>query len=376
MGIKLFFEPLDTLFFRDNKPFTAGEDSFAESKFPSPLTIFGAIGNYILEKNNTDLAGFFKSQNDQSLGKYDPDLNSTRLKLKGPFIFSKKMYLPPPANLFLFGTSDFKKLFPDKDAHPKWDIKSNTLKPLRLIEDMEYEPVKDFIPDDEIAKVLDNSEIISFMGKLKEDYFFKPERKFGHKLNRGTLTVDEGFLYSTQHLRFHETLNGTEFEKTELMVFVEGFDSFNFSDDVIFLGGERKRSRIRAEKADNLYLRNNKILADIKHNKQFFVYFITPAIFSNGYTRYSWPIEFNNAKLISAAVNKPLYLSGWQRTNNAQGCPRPIRKAVPAGSLYFFEASDWKDEQFDALYDRYNFNESLSEQYSCAGFGIALIGVW
>lgn len=375
MGIKLFLEPLDTLFCRDNKPFSAGEDTFAESKFPSSLTIFGAIGNYILERNNTNLKFFLqRTQQDPDLGEYNPDLNSTTIKLKGPFIFRNRLYLPPPANLFLIDRYEYKILFPDSNASPKWDIEDSSLKPVRLVENRECEPVKHYIPADEIERYLKKEEIISIT-TVKESHFFIPERKFGHKLSRDTLTVEEGFLYSTEQLRFTDFLNSKVYEKTEILIIVEGIDSSKFSNDIIFLGGERKRARIRWEDND-ISFKNNEVLTSIKSNKKFFLYFITPVIFKNGFNRASWPMEFNDAELVGAVIGKPLFLSGWQRTDVAQGFPRPLKRAVPPGSVYFFKVNNWDDARFDTLYDKYNFNESLSEEYSCTGFGIVLIGAW
>jgi hypothetical protein len=89
------------------------------------------------------------------------------------------------------------------------------------------------------------------------------------------------------------------------------------------------------------------------------------------------PAEFNGAEFVGAAVNKPQYISGWQRDGKGTGgIPRHIKRLAPAGSVYFFKADKWDNLQFEKLYKKYHFGESLSEEYPDAGFGIALIGVW
>lgn len=371
MSIALFLEPLDTLFFRDNRPFSAGEDTFAESTLPSPLTVYGAIGSYILNKNSTDPVSFFKkTSEDPTLGLYDDVLTNTNLRLRGPFFVRDKLvYLPSPANLFRKSTTFIS--LPDLEAEPKWDIEDNSLKPMKLPPNEKAEPVKGFLPLRDIERYL-KDDLIS-ISPIESDNLFLPEARVGHKLNRDTLTVEEGFLYSAGHLRFEDYLSGREHKKTKIVVCVDGVDLDVFSDETIFLGGERRRVKIGAEEGNSFIPQSREVLSKIKENKQFFLYFVTPTIFKDGFARQSWPFD---AELVGAAIDKPLYLSGWKRTALAKGHPRPLRKVAPAGSVYFFKADGWQDESFDELYGEYHFNKSLSEEYPCAGFGITLIGVW
>jgi hypothetical protein len=89
------------------------------------------------------------------------------------------------------------------------------------------------------------------------------------------------------------------------------------------------------------------------------------------------PAEFNGAEFVGAALNKPQFISGWKRHGKGMyGEPRLIKRLVPAGSVYFFKADKWNDVQFETVYKKYHFGESLSEEYPDAGFGICLIGVW
>ncbi len=375
MGIMITLEPLDILFFRDNRPFSAGEDFYAESTLPSPLTVFGAIGNYILQKTGTDLKKFFTSKgNDPVLGEYDNNLSKTNLRIKGPFfLINERVYFHPPANLFYINGL-LKFLTPRENIDYEWDIEL-PLKPIE-IPGGDFEPVECFISEDYVNRYLTKNLI--FIPEVGKDKLYFEERRFGHKLSRKTMAVERGFLYSVGYLRFIDKLESKKYEKSKIVVFVDGIEDTFFTDETIFIGGERKIAFL--EKIDkNLSFPEEEIVEKAKEGRRFFLYFVTPSIFSKGFYRETWPQEFQNvgARLVGIAVNKPLYLSGWRRTGVSSGYPRPIRKAVPAGSVYFFECDNkFSEVGFRKLYDKYNFNGSLSEEYPCAGFGIALIGVW
>jgi CRISPR-associated protein Cmr3 len=129
-------------------------------------------------------------------------------------------------------------------------------------------------------------------------------------------------------------------------------------------------------KDDDVSREMDDILKNVQNKKKFFIYFATPAIFKNGWLM-ELPSVFSDAVLVGPAVNKPLYISGWKANkDNFGGQPRPIKKAVRAGSVYFFEANSWNKEKFTELFEKYNFGASLSDEYCSAGFGISLIGCW
>ncbi len=377
MSITLFLEPLDPLFFRDNRPFSAGEDVFGETTLPSPLTVFGAIGSHLLKRNSTDLRGFFSGKvEDPLLGRYDGDLKNTRLKIKGPFLMRRdKIYFSPPANLYYINDL-LQTLRPETNASPMWDIKDNSLKPVSIPEG-DFKPVKEFIQIEDIKRWLAGERLKALKG-CKEEELYLREKRFGHKLSRDTLTVEEGFLYITEHLRFIDELEVDKYFKSGIVLSVEGVDDNILEDTGVFLGGEKRRAYLKRIDISFSFNSDGIIEKAIK-NKRFFLYFVTSSIFSNGFDKGKWPDEFQNsgATLIGAAVNKPLYLSGWKRQDIARGHPRRLKRAVPAGSVYFFECSGNMDgNKFNELYNKYNFNESLSDEYHSAGFGITLIGVW
>ncbi len=378
----IHIDAVDTLFFRDSRPFDAGTDTFAESTLPSPLAIYGAIGNYVLSQNKTDVPGFLRGEiEDGTLGKYNNSLQDTRLKIKGVFLTKGgEIYLPAPANLFKRDNEAYWVATPGSKQDLKWDIDDMNmvnLRPLALPEE-DCKPVEAYVWLAEMKeKLLQAGEVIQ-IGEFKNDIFFMTEQRVGHRIRRDASVVEEGFLYSAGHLRPNEELRGRQYAKGGLLVVVEGLDGFQV-DGIISLGGEGRKAKLSSEKTPPLTFQDiqAEVLSKVKQNRRFFVYLLTPSIFANGWTRGEWPDEFKGATLVGATVNKPVYFSGWQRSTASQGTPRPMRKAVPQGSVYFFEvANDWDDKNFEILYETYNLNESLSEEYPSAGFGISLIGVW
>jgi CRISPR-associated protein Cmr3 len=121
-------------------------------------------------------------------------------------------------------------------------------------------------------------------------------------------------------------------------------------------------------------------------NKRVRLVLATPAVFSQGWLP-GW-LEFNGEsiestpnkiipqglklKLISACFDRWKPISGWSLERNSCG-PKPIRRLVPAGSVYFFEilkgdasalAKLWLKSVCDDPQDRLD------------GFGLALWGIW
>ena len=53
--MELRLNPFDTLFFRDGKPFTMGEETWADSRMlPNPSVVYGALRTAIAVANNID----------------------------------------------------------------------------------------------------------------------------------------------------------------------------------------------------------------------------------------------------------------------------------------------------------------------------------
>lgn len=381
--VQMIFEPVDTLFFRDARSFTAGEDTNADFNFPSPLTFYGAIGTALLDNiPNEDRIKFMRGEYEHpKLGKFDENLADTPLKLKGPFLQKNNdTYFPPPANLWVRGHSNYSTLIPYDNHHLyKWDIQDNNLRPLNINpKETKRKPLEKYISAKDLARYLSGQDI-EFLSSEPEDSFFARETRYGHATSKISKIAEDTCLYSATHLRFIDCLvdqvRQLKYMQSGFTVIATGIEESDFPSKTISLGGEKKKVAIKF-KNDGLIPEQPEILDKIQKKKKFFIYFATPTIFKNGW-RIELPFEFSDAFLVGAAVDKPLYISGWiTNEGDFSGKPRPMKKAVRAGSVYFFEAKTWDCKKFKGFYDKYNFGASLSDEYQSAGFGIGLIGCW
>jgi len=377
--IQIIIKPMDTLFFRDSRPFTAGEGTTADFNFPSPLTFFGSIGNAVLDSTDEADTKKFITAGHSKLGKYDPELKNTLLKLKGPFLYKDgNIFLPPPANLWVAkgGTRYIPYPALPYDRDWKWDIKNENLKPLE-IKKVEFgiKPLNKWISIEYLMKYLSGNLEFFSARSLKE--FFIKETKYGHAISRDSQTVEKGYLYTSTHIRFKDGLKFKNYDKTGFMIAADGIEEKTLQDNIIYLGGERREAIITVNDLgkEKLIPEQSEVVQKIQASKRFFIYLATLAIFKNGWY-FDLPSEFKGAELVGAAVNKPEFISGWKIKENMKGEPRSIKKAAPAGSVFFFESESWNDQKFEDLYNKYNFNESLSDDYPSAGFGIGLVGSW
>ena len=113
----------------------------------------------------------------------------------------------------------------------------------------------------------------------------------------------------------------------------------------------------------------------------------TPAIFSKGWlpgwldseTLEGIPPRLKddekfNLKLISACTDRWRPISGWSVEAKSRG-PKAIRRMVPAGSVYFFEAKN-KEAASDLAESHWLESVCDVEQDRKDGFGLAIWGVW
>ena len=91
-------EPIDTLFFRDGKPFSMGDQSTAFGIFPPyPSTVFGAIRTGIIAQNQ-GLGHFLDGNMASEIGTVN-ESSYASFKLKGVFLYNSAhdyLYFPAP----------------------------------------------------------------------------------------------------------------------------------------------------------------------------------------------------------------------------------------------------------------------------------------
>ena len=372
----VLLSPFDTLFFRDHRPFDAGIQKYSQPLFPTPMTFMGALSQAYFDKSNKDKKNFFAGALDSQLGKYDAGLNlrgDSCYSIKGLFLVDHKAILISVPAHYLS----------KKDANR--DSREYTVKAFFpeagnqiQIPETDYEFRSGYIRLDQFLRNEFKREIDRFQGVYHE------EHRVGIAIERNSNSTEKGALYFTTHQRFKQKLN----EKSSFLVCYQTYDGNELEMiDAVRLGGESRLAY--ADKSDTKYYLEttlttfiNKLKANIQNSFQsknksttfrFMVYLLTPAIFKKGWQPENWPWK-ERARLVAACVPKPVWVSGFKIEKGRGGRPRPLYKAAPAGSVYFFESED--DSLKSELLENFILGVSVSEVYPQAGFGMTLINSW
>ena len=141
------------------------------------------------------------------------------------------------------------------------------------------------------------------------------------------------------------------------------------------LGGEGRASRyetVTAAPLDRSAVRDRIVRAG-----RLKLILATPALFDGGWLP-TWvdPATRTTSgaivgrQLAAAAVGRPQPVGGF---DVRAGQPRPTRRAVPAGSVYWFEEIEHgaANRAFDAL-----DGQTVSDEAATIGFGLCYLGVW
>ncbi|KAF5431829.1 CRISPR-associated protein Cmr3, partial [Candidatus Methanophagaceae archaeon] len=198
----------------------------------------------------------------------------------------------------------------------------------------------------------------SFSSILKVADMVLPEPKIGIGISKETGTSEEGKLYRVDMRRL---------ENIGLLVDFEGLDLPERG--MMKLGGEGKAVSYEQFKPVDFSIDN----FNFDENK-FKLYLSTPSIFKNGWLPV-WIDEKTligeykglELKLLTASIGKPISIGGFDMRKRM---PKAMRKAVPAGSVYYFEIRKGDIQKAVEI-----FNQSaISEFYPEQGFGIAYVG--
>jgi len=352
--------PLDTLFFRTGKPFTMGEDTWAESLFPPyPSTLYGAIRSFLIFQREGLKA--FKN------GKYKDDIGTPdkkgSLKIKGPLLSkNSELFFPAPLDLAKLGERLISLVFIKK---PQAFISDYPLS--HILINKSKDQVKEsegWLTDIEFKDYLKNKKTeISF---IKSIDLFLPEPKIGIARKKITLTAKEGYLYRIPMIRVCKEVS--------LVAEVEGISDMP-KTGIIQLGGESKG--VKFEVIENIFERLENIDLNLE-NKFFKIYFATPAVFKKGWIP-EWINEENfegeypkpggvKLKLVGCAIGKPIHIGGWDIAKNRS---KPLYKAIPPGSVYYFKVLDNSDSL--KIKETFHF-KNISDLNPEEGFGLSIVG--
>ncbi|MEW5818103.1 MAG: type III-B CRISPR module-associated protein Cmr3 [Spirochaetota bacterium] len=355
----LKIDPLDPLFFRNGRPFTMGEDDWAENFFPpSPGVIYGALRTLYFSQHPEELP-LAQTKDDPTAG-----LNIKLLYWLAGKEELKSPHFPLPLDIVKIDGKDglsFRLLV----LHRLKDVAANC--PLPWVLKSEGEKVEASGPC-----LLENLALEGYLaGERKDfaaarlnDYVFT-ENRVGIGRNPHTLTAEEHKLYRLPMSRLKNLSLAVEYEGLSL-----------FPKGLLRLGGEGRAAFYSHLKEESACVQE----PQFQNDRYFKLYLATPAFFAGGWLpgwiskkdlsgRYQKEgCEFS-LQLLAAATGKPQPVGGFNIKNKIKG-PKEMRQAVPAGSVYYFKLTAGEISEVVKCFH----GRSISDYRPEEGFGIFLVG--
>lgn len=348
----ILIQATDTLFFRDGRPFSMGDDSFAQGIFPPPPSVvYGALRSAYISKGIED-----------GLSQQALIAESEKLQLNFiAFQVGSSQYFPMPLDLIVLKEELKKRLktaMPlELGASPQY---SNAQTP-QILESRTKEKTADepFLIDGIGLKDYLSGNVNKLNVRPRTD-FLTNEPKIGIGRDKNSNTAADGKLFRVQTVR-----PKTEFGQS-LQFFLD-FDGLGLPENGwLTLGGERRVAFFEQNK-DAFELPKQDL------NSEFFkIYMATPGVFKAGWQPKHIFDEYG-LKLLAAALDRPLSVGGWDLENQR---PKPMVQCVPAGSVYYVKANS-KAAAIEAAnaIDGKCISENLNTtNYSKQGFGLAYVG--
>ena len=357
--------PSDTLFFRTGRPFTMGSESWADCLFPPfPRTLYGALRTFLIFQRGT-LEEFYG-------GKYEEDLGTPEKKgkmvIRGPLLSREEnLYFPVPRDLVVLKGGK-KELVPLALQELKREVfVSDWGTECTLVYRGEgiAEEAEGWLEECSLRTYLQGGTGVKDLELRDGRELFREEPRIGIARDRQTLTAREGYLYRIPMVRLEEGV--------ALLLEVEGVQDFP-KRGILRLGGEGKVVFLESVQG-NLRERLGSFWnsGECQDSEIFKVYLVTPAIFRRGYLPEWIGDDFRGKKeglelqLLGAAVGKPLPVGGWDMSRST---PKEVRRAVPAGSVYYFRLLGGRWDEVIRTFHFQNISDIDPEE----GFGLSLVG--
>lgn len=372
--------PLSPLIARDSRPFGMGQGNRVRSMdWISPSVIAGAVRTAVWKAKDT----------------LTPDQLKT-IEVNGAFpIVDEKIYFPRPLDALIHktdkaaGTADILCVRP-MSGNAGVQMPHASLVPSEPVgmpeEDFKPESGDAFWPLATMAEWLgcEDDQPVS----MKIDGLPAPVKE-----DRTNVTIlpesgaaEDARLFTTTGLDFvrKPQKDTSEGRLSQMRIGVR----VNFGEHVplperllVPLGGERRLAEVWTTKADKGFWEVPKGLS-WAGKKGLRMVLATPAVFERGWLP-GWLREQDgkltgtipgsgvSVRLVSAVVGRWKPLSGWSYEEGRNG-PKPLRRMVPAGSVYFFEVL----EGGEGIADLWLRSVCDCQQDGRDGFGLALWGFW
>jgi CRISPR-associated protein Cmr3 len=371
----LFLEALDVWMFRDGKPFNAGESHIANSLFPpSALTLQGALRTFLLDQAGVDLNAYRegKSKADVYVALGDPSNSGNPLgqfSFYGPFVAKRyasdqiERYVPLPYDVVAakdadlrFRNTRLKTLFPIDAIMVVEDL---SLHALNIVPD--DKPLSSYwISEGSLQRYLDGT-TLTVGDCVREETLFAREYRSGNALlySHRRVRAEEGMLYSGAFIRPQADVG--------LLIWLSEDIARLLPDEGCFrLGGEGRMARFQLIEDAAQVQPNTPLVHHWRGEARLKVVFLTPTYFRQGWLPDDTAFQ---SSLVAAALGRPTLMGGWDL---AQKRPRPVRRWVPAGSVYYFEFKGQERPDNLLLCEQPDRELPVAQ----LGFGQVAVGIW
>jgi CRISPR-associated protein Cmr3 len=355
-------EPRDPLMVRDGRPFGLDTDGARSLDFPPPSAIAGALRTRIWHRRG----GWTSAE-------------AKHLPIRGPILAElgegadvRHTWFPAPRDCVLFDRFD---RAPGWERFPlapidRWTDGADSLPaglrpigPTRVEGLPEQKPAKAapaFWQQQALQRWLQASPASKDI--LEPSHARGPllhERRVHVALDPVTGTGEDGKLFQTDGLRFAEYgCSGAGERRMGLLV---ECDHPDLQPGLMTLGGERRVS-LFARLAGASPVWEAPVVRERAR-----VVLLTPAVFGRG----AIPESIEGAKVVAAAVGRAQVMSGWDM---ALGGPKPTRRMVPAGSVYWVELAGLDPDVWAKKIHLRAISDDVQDRRD--GFGLAAVGVW
>ena len=362
---------VDTWFFRDATPFTAGatpQEGVSGVFPPHPPTVVGALRAAIARSQGWSGAGAWNEDLHPVLGDGPDDLGA--LDFAGPIMLrDREPLFPCPRHLV--GSTDGDGWEPRAFLRPGSPVRCDLGDAVRLPQiagdSRDGEALKP--PTDIWVTVAGMERVLrgerpSPEQIVRTSRLWTDEPRIGLERAPDTRTAEEGMLYSTRHVRLRPGVS--------LGVHVTGIPDGWAPTGLVPLGGESRMAECTSRNGDETILPWRSTLGC---SGRLVAIAVTPLDLDPEETRPGASIAgAAGARLVSACLGRPIGIGGWDSLARQ---PLPLRSVLPPGSVLFFEtgrgaglpsaASDWK-QAAGGLY-------RLGSRTKW-GFGLVALGDW
>jgi len=384
-----FIRPFDTLFFRDARPFVAGEDNLAQSLFPpAPSVTYGALRTASLIHAGVDLIKFKEGNAENVAAAAGNNTGLGTLYLIGPIPARRRagtveLLFLSPLNLVYKDESrahNLEFLLPDLSAN-----NSHTNLPLTLNFCMANEKVAYtdcYLSFDQALALCAGNVPNKKEDLIKREDFWKLDHRVGIARTKAR-TAEEGMLYSSCHIQIDNHPRNIDQEGGLAVKVLEGKDDLP-QKSIIQLGGEKRFCGLEEISLDQpTKFQITKVAKKISETQRFFLWLLSPAVFCHREFAYIpgfinpdtliGEFDGHKVKLVGCHVGRAVSIGGW---NIADNTPKPMRRAVPAGSIYFFGLNKQISENMAEFVGKWMLHTIPGQMpdYDKQGFGTILIG--